>query len=212
MRLLKATKTPLKRTVRVCLWNGEEQGLVGSRLYVTEHFGGNRRPPPPGSPPNTRAPLVPIKRDHSRFQAYFNLDNGAGSIRGIYAQGNPAIVPIFRQWVEPFRDLGVTHVSTRTTGSTDHASFDQAGLPGFQFIQDSLEYEPKTHHTNMDFYEALQPEDMKRNSAIMAGFAMLAANHPGKLPRKSRPPEPPQPPANAPTAAVTGAPNQPSNP
>jgi hypothetical protein len=212
MRLLRATKTPLKRTVRVCLWNGEEQGLVGSRLYVTEHFGGNRRPPPPGSPPNTRGPLVPIKRDHSRFQAYFNLDNGAGSIRGIYAQGNPAIVPIFRQWVEPFRDLGVTHVSTRTTGSTDHASFDQAGLPGFQFIQDSLEYEPKTHHTNMDFYEALQPEDMKRNSAIMAGFAMLAANHPGKLPRKSRPPEPPQPPANAPTAAVTGAPNQPSNP
>jgi hypothetical protein len=114
--------------------------------------------------------------------------------------------------VEPFRDLGVTHVSTRTTGSTDHASFDQAGLPGFQFIQDSLDYEPQTHHTHMDFYEALQPEDMERNSAIMAGFAMLAANQPGKLPRKSRPPEPPQPPANAPTAAVTGAPNQPSNP
>jgi hypothetical protein len=212
MRLLKQTKTPLKRTVRVCLWNGEEQGLIGSRLYVSQHFGGNRRPPPPGSRPGTQGELIPVKRDHSRFQSYFNLDNGAGSIRGIYAQGNQAIIPIFRQWVEPFRELGVTHVSTRTTGSTDHASFDQAGLPGFQFIQDTLEYEPKTHHTNMDFYEALQPEDMKRNSVILAGFAMLAANHNGKLPRKARPAPPAQPPATPPQAAVTGAPSQPSNP
>jgi hypothetical protein len=208
MRLLKATKTPLRRTVRVCLWNGEEQGLIGSRLYVASHFGGVRGVPVQGNP---RGVVVPVKRGHSRFQAYFNLDNGAGSIRGIYAQGNQAVIPTFRQWIEPFRDLGVTHVSSRSTGSTDHASFDQAGLPGFQFIQDSLEYEPKTHHTNMDFYEALQPEDMRRNSVILAGFAMLAANHPARLPRKPRPPEPQRPPG-APPAANGGPLAPPSAP
>lgn len=183
LRLLKATKTPLKRTVRVCLWTGEEQGLIGSRLYVAKHFGGIRGAP---TTDGSLSPL-PVKRDHSRFQAYFNLDNGAGSIRGIYAQGNQAIVPIFRDWMGPLHDLGVTAVSIRNTGSTDHIAFDMAGLPGFQFIQDPLEYEPKTHHTNMDFFEELQPEDMRRNSVILAGFAMMAANHPGFLPRKLRP-------------------------
>lgn len=185
MRLLKATKAPLKRTVRVCLWNGEEQGLVGSRLYVANHFGGIRGVP---SATNSRGDEVPIKRAHSRFQAYFNLDNGAGAIRGIHAQGNQAIIPVFRQWLEPLRDLGATHVSRLVTRSTDHVSFDTAGLPGFQFIQDPLEYSSKTHHTNMDFYEALQPEDMRRNAVILASFAMMAANHPGFLPRKPRPP------------------------
>jgi carboxypeptidase Q len=183
MRLLKLTKTPLKRTVRICLWNGEEQGLIGSRLYVAQHFGGVRGVPSPGNP---RGDVVPIKRDHSRFQAYFNIDNGAGSIRGVHNQGNRAIVPVFRQWMEPLRDLGVTHVSQRVSRSTDHVSFDDAGLPGFQFIQDPMEYEPKTHHTNMDFFEALQPEDMRRNSVILASFAAMAANHPGFLPRKPR--------------------------
>lgn len=195
MRLLKANNTPLKRTVRICLWNGEEQGLIGSRLYVAQHFGGGRGVPAPGNP---RGNVTPIKRDHSRFQAYFNIDNGAGAIRGIYAQGNDAVAPIFRSWIEPLRDLGMTHVSPRSTGSTDHISFDNAGLPGFQFIQDPLEYEPKTHHTNLDFFEALQPEDMRRNSVLLASFAALAANHPGKLPRKPRPPaETPTPPAQA---------------
>jgi carboxypeptidase Q len=184
MRLLKATGAPLKRTVRICLWNGEEQGLIGSRLYVANHFGGVRGVPAPGVPGGEE---VPIKRAHSRVQGYFNIDNGAGSIRGINTQGNRAIVPIFRQWLEPVRDLGMTHVSQRSTGGTDHLSFDRAGLPGFQFIQDPLEYEPKTHHTNMDFYEALQPEDMRRNSVILASFAMMAANHGGFLPRKPRP-------------------------
>ena len=190
--------------MRVCLWNGEEQGLIGSRLYVSQHFGGNRRPPPPGSRPGTLGEPIPVKRDHSRFQVYFNLDNGAGSIRGVHGQGNPAIAPIFRQWMEPFRDLGMTHVSARSTGSTDHASFDAAGLPGFQFIQDPIDYEPKTHHTNMDFYESLQPEDMRRNAVMIAGFAMLAANHNGMLPRKPRPAEPARPPAGQPPA-MTGA-------
>lgn len=184
MRLLKSTNAPLRRTVRICLWNGEEQGLFGSRLYVAKHFGGVRGVPVAG---NARGNVMPITRDHSRFQAYFNLDNGAGSIRGIYSQGNTAIVPIFRNWIAPVRDLGVTHVSSRSTGSTDHVSFHNAGLPGFQFIQDQLEYDTKTHHTNLDFFEALQPEDMRRNSVIMASFAMLAANHPGMLPRHRRP-------------------------
>jgi hypothetical protein len=183
MRLLTLTKAPLKRTVRLCLWNGEEQGLIGSRLYVAQHFGGVRGAPTPGY---DRGEVVAIKRAHSRFQAYFNLDNGAGSIRGVHNQGNKAIVPVFRQWMEPLRDLGVSAVSQRISKATDHASFDDAGLPGFQFIQDPLDYEPTTHHTNMDFFEALQPEDMRRNSVILASFAMMAANHSGFLPRRSR--------------------------
>lgn len=184
MRLLKATGAPLKRTVRICLWNGEEQGLIGSRLYVATHFGGVRGVPAPGNP---RGEIVSVKRAHARFQAYFNLDNGAGSIRGFNAQGNRAVIPIFRDWIEPVRDLGVSHVSPRSTGSTDHVPFDQAGLPGFQFIQDPIEYFPKTHHTNRDYFEALQPEDMRRNAVILASFAMMAANHPGLLPRKPKP-------------------------
>ena len=205
LRILKATGVKPKRTVRVCLWTGEEQGLIGSRLYVTEHFGGNRRPAPPGSRPGTQGEPVPVKRDHSRFQSYFNLDNGVGSIRGIYAQGNSAIIPIFREWGEPLRDLGFTHVTPRNTGSTDHVSFDNAGLPGFQFIQDQLQYEPTNHHTNMDFFEAIQPEDMKRNAVILASFAMLAANHPTKLPRKPRTTEPPRPAGPPDIAALPGA-------
>ncbi|OYX51352.1 MAG: hypothetical protein B7Y90_01645 [Alphaproteobacteria bacterium 32-64-14] len=184
MRLIKASGAKPDRTIRVCLWNGEEQGLIGSRLYVAQHFGGVRGVPTPTEP---RGDIVPVKRDHSRFQVYFNLDNGAGSIRGVHCQGNREIAPIFREWMEPIRDLGATHASMRSTGSTDHASFNAAGLPGFQFIQDPLEYEPKTHHTNMDYYEALQPEDMRRNAVIMAHFALTAANHPTTLPRVDRP-------------------------
>lgn len=183
MRLLKRTGAPLKRTVRLCLWSGEEQGLIGSRLYVAKHFGGVRGVP---TPTNERGEVVPIKRAHSRFQAYFNVDNGAGSIRGVHGQGNKAVAPIFRTWMEPLRDLGVSTVSQRIARSTDHISFDDAGLPGFQFIQDPLEYEPKTHHTNLDFFEALQPEDMRRNAVILASFAMMAANHTEFLPRVPR--------------------------
>lgn len=181
MRLLKASGAKPARTIRVCLWNGEEQGLIGSRLYVAKHFGGVRGVPASGNP---RGEVTPLTSAHARFQAYFNLDNGAGSIRGIHCQGNRAIAPIFRDWLDPIRDIGATHISMRVTGSTDHASFDAAGLPGFQFIQDPLEYTPKTHHTNMDFFEALQPEDMRRNAVIMAHFALTAANTPDRLPRK----------------------------
>ena len=183
MRLLKASGATPARTIRVCLWNGEEQGLIGSRLYVAKHFGGVRGAPVRTNP---RGEVQPIKPSHAKFQVYFNLDNGAGSIRGVHCQGNRAIAPIFRDWLDPIRDLGATHMSMRSTGSTDHASFDAAGLPGFQFIQDPLEYEPKTHHTNLDFYEALQPEDLRRNAVIMAHFALTAANLPDALPRMKR--------------------------
>lgn len=203
MRLLKLAEAPLKRTVRICLWNGEEQGLIGSRLYVAKHFGGVRGAP---TQDNARGVVQEFTREHAKLQAYFNLDNGSGAIRGINAQGNRAAMPILRQWTDVFRDIGATHVSPRSSGSTDHVPFDQAGLPGFQFIQDPIDYEPKTHHTNMDFYESLQPEDMRRNATILAGFAMLAANHPTLLPRKPyvRPTEPqttaPRPPVTGPNA------------
>ncbi len=183
MRLLRLSGATPKRTIRICLWNGEEQGLIGSRLYVAKHFGGVRGVPVKANP---RGDIQPIKPAHAKFQVYFNLDNGAGSIRGVHCQGNRAIAPIFRDWLDPIRDLGATHISMRSTGSTDHASFDAAGLPGFQFIQDPLEYEPKTHHTNMDFFEALQPEDLRRNAVIMAHFALTAANIEDRLPRITR--------------------------
>ncbi len=181
MRLLRTVAVRPARTIRVCLWNGEEQGLIGSRLYVSKHFGGVRGVPTNSNP---RGVTTPLTSAHARFQAYFNLDNGAGSIRGVHCQDNQAVAPLFRDWLQPVRDLGATHVSMRSTGSTDHASFDAAGLPGFQFIQDPLEYNPKTHHTNMDFYEALQAEDMRRNSVILAHFALTAANAPDRVPRK----------------------------
>ncbi len=191
LRILKTTGVPLARTVRVCLWNGEEQGLIGSRLYVREHFGGARvNTQGGGGGGQVSIPAQPAKPAHAKFQAYFNLDNGGGAIRGIYAQQNGAIARIFREWMEPLRNIGVTHVNMNTTGSTDHASFEAASLPGFQFIQDPIDYEPKTHHTNMDFYESLQPEDMRRNATILASFCFLAANHPELLPRKGPPPVP----------------------
>ncbi len=180
LRLIKASGARPARTIRVCLWNGEEQGLVGSRLYVAKHFGGARGVPVNG---NQRGEVQPLTDAHPRMQVYFNLDNGAGAIRGVHCQGNTEIVPIFRDWLGPIRDLGATHMSMRSTGSTDHASFNAAGLPGFQFIQDPLEYSTKTHHTNLDYYEALQPEDLRRNAVIMAHFALTAANLPGSLPR-----------------------------
>ena len=207
MRILNATQTQLERTVRIALWTGEEQGLIGSRLYVAQHFGGVRGAPTAANP---RGEVTPFTKDHARFQAYFNLDNGVGAIRGVYAQSNAAATPILRAWCEPFRDIGCTSINPRDTGSTDHISFDQAGLPGFQFIQDPLNYETETHHTNMDTFEMLQPEDMRRNATILAGFAMMAANHPDKLPRKPyTPPRDPGAPQQAPPAG--GAPAAPAN-
>jgi hypothetical protein len=179
MRILKATGVRLRRTVRIGLWTGEEQGLLGSKEYVKAHFGD----------PAT----MQLKPEHAKLSGYFNVDNGTGTIRGVYLQGNEAVAPIFQAWMEPFRNMGMTTLAIRNTGGTDHQSYDAVGLPGFQFIQDEVEYNARTHHSNMDTYERIQANDMMRNAVIVATFAMNAANRDEKLPRKPLPK--PQPPA-----------------
>jgi hypothetical protein len=173
VRILKQTGLRLRRTVRIALWTGEEQGLLGSRAYVTEHFA-------------DRQTLV-TKPAHGKFAGYFNVDNGTGAIRGVYLQGNDAIAPVFAAWMEPFRNMGMTTLAIRNTGGTDHQSFDAVGLPGFQFIQDRVEYDTRTHHSNMDVYDRLQAEDMMKNAVIVAAFAYHAANREELLPRKPMP-------------------------
>ncbi len=173
MRILEATGLPLRRTVRMGLWSGEEQGLLGSRAYVTDHFG-NRR-------------TLELQPDHEKFSAYYNVDNGTGAIRGVYLQGNEAIAPIFEAWMEPFENIGMTTLSIRNTGGTDHLAFDAVGLPGFQFIQDPVEYGTRTHHSSMDVYERVQAEDMMKNAVIVASFVYHTANRDELLPRKPMP-------------------------
>jgi Zn-dependent M28 family amino/carboxypeptidase len=180
MRILKATGLKMRRTVRIALWTGEEQGILGSRAYVTEHFADRRD--------------MKLKPAHDKFSAYFNVDNGTGAIRGVYLQGNEAVSPIFQTWMQPFRNLGMTTLSIRNTGGTDHLSFDAVGLPGFQFIQDPVEYNSRTHHSNMDVYERIQPADMMKNAVIVASFVYQAANREERLPRKPLPkPQPDRP-------------------
>ena len=173
MRILKESGLTLRRTVRIGLWTGEEQGLLGSKAYVKDHFGD----------PQT----MQLKPEQAKLSGYFNVDNGTGIIRGVYLQGNEAIAPIFRAWMAPFHNVGMTTLSIRNTGGTDHLSFDAVGLPGFQFIQDPVEYETRTHHTNMDVYERIQPNDMMNNAVIVASFVYNAANRDGMLPRKALP-------------------------
>ena len=192
MRILAVTKVPLRRTVRIGLWNGEEQGLNGSAEYVARHFAARGAPPAPpagaaagGAPGGGRGGPFELKPAHAGFSAYFNIDNGTGAIRGVYLQQNDAVAPIFRAWMEPFRTIGMTHLTISNTGGTDHQSFDAVGLPGFQFIQDGVEYNSLTHHYNLDSWERLQPDDMRKNATIAAAFAFLAANREEKIPRKA---------------------------
>jgi carboxypeptidase Q len=192
MRILKALGVQPRRTIRIALWSGEEQGLLGSRAYVGQHFAS--RPAVASNQPRdplagTSAPQGPLnmKPDHEKFSVYFNLDNGTGKIRGVYMQGNEAVRPIFRAWLAPFRDLGASTLTIQNTGGTDHLAFDAVGLPGFQFIQDEVEYDARTHHSNMDVYERLQADDMKQAAVIMAAFVYNAAMRDQKLPRKAMP-------------------------
>jgi carboxypeptidase Q len=191
MRILKQSGVTLRRTVRIGLWTGEEQGLIGSRQYVAAHFGKCKdAPPPPGQRGGGRGGCqsgYAFTPEQAKFAGYFNIDNGTGAIRGVYLQQNESVAPIFREWMEPFRSIGMTSLTIRNTGGTDHQSFDAVDLPGFQFIQDEVEYDTVTHHTNQDAYERLQPEDMRKNATIAAGFAYLAANRDDKLPRKPMP-------------------------
>jgi carboxypeptidase Q len=173
MRILKVAGLKPRRTIRMALWSGEENGLLGSRAYVKNHF----------ADPET----MQLKPEHARLSGYFNVDNGTGRIRGVYLQGNEAVEPVFRAWMEPFRNLGMTTLSIQDTGGTDHLAFDAVGLPGFQFVQDPVEYDTRTHHSNMDVYERIQEPDMKQNAVIVAAFVYQTANREERLPRKPLP-------------------------
>ena len=189
MRILKAVGAKPRRTIRVALWSGEEQGLIGSQAYVARHFAAWPEPTDPKQkalPASLREPTGALqkKREYDRFAAYFNMDNGSGRFRGIHAQENLAVMPIFKAWLEPFHDVGATTVVTRNTGSTDHVSFDRVGLPGFQFIQDRLDYFSNVHHSHLDTWDHAEPEDLKQAAAIVASFVYHAAMREERLPRK----------------------------
>jgi len=173
IRILKATGFKPRRTIRIALWSGEEEGLFGSRNYVKNHFA-------------DPAKMEPTP-EHGKVSAYYNLDNGTGKIRGVYLQGNKSVDPIFAKWLEPFKDLGATTTTISNTGGTDHLSFDAVGIPGFQFIQDQIEYNTRTHHTNMDTYDHLVPDDLKQAATIVASFVYNTAQRDQKLPRKEMP-------------------------
>ncbi len=175
MRILKALDLHPRRTIRIGLWTGEEQGLYGSCAYTRQHFG------------YADSTSFHPTAEQGRLAAYFNLDNGSGKIRGVYNQGNAAVAPIFDAWMGPFKAIGMNMTTINNTGSTDHIAFDNLGLPAFQFVQDGLDYGQRTHHTNQDVYERLQPDDLMFNSAVLAAFAWQAAQRDEILPRKPAP-------------------------
>ena len=210
VRIIQALGLKPRRTIRVALWSGEEQGLLGSRAYVAKHFGALQTQPTTSAVPaaggaSTNAmgggsgngngngaapqagPTLVKKADYDKLSAYFNLDNGTGKIRGVYLQGNEGVRGIFRQWLAPFRDMGASTLSISNTGGTDHLAFDGIGLPGFQFIQDEIEYDTRTHHSNQDVFDRIQAEDMKQSATIMAAFVYQTAMRAEKLPRKPAP-------------------------
>ena len=173
VRILKALNLKMDRTIRIGLWGGEEEGLLGSKAYVKEHFGD----------PKT----MKLTSAHAKLSGYFNLDNGSGKIRGVYLQDHDAMRPLFEHWLAPFKDLGVSTITIRNTGGTDHLSFDAVGLPGFQFIQDPLDYSTVTHHSNMDVYDHAIAGDLMQCAAVIASIVYDAATRPEMLPRKPLP-------------------------
>ncbi len=181
IRLIKSLGLKPRRTIRIALWAGEEQGLLGSQAYVKRHYGERS-----GSPFDSVS-TVTLKPDAEKFSVYFNHDNGGGKIRGVYMQGNESVRSIFRAWLAPFNNMGASTLTLQNTGGTDHLSFDAIGLPGFQFIQDELEYSTRTHHSTMDTYERIVPDDLKQGVMIMASFAYEAATRDERFPRKPQP-------------------------
>ena len=173
MRILKTIGVKPRRTIRAALWGGEEQGLMGARAYVREHLGDTQ--------------TMQLKPGHEKFSAYFNSDNGTGKIRGVWLQSNMAVRPIFETWIQPLKDLDVVALGPRSVASTDHVPFDQIGVPAFQFMVDRLEYNSRTHHSNMDFFDRVQRDDMVQHATVMAIFAYNAAMRDVKLPRKAAP-------------------------
>ncbi len=194
-RIIKALGLQPRRTIRLGFWAAEEQGLVGSREYVTRHYA-EREGAAGGFPMGGGTGELKKKPEFDKFSVYFNHDNGTGKVRGVYLQGNEAARSIFRAWLEPFASLGASTLTVQNTSGTDHLSFDGVGLPGFQFIQDPIEYDSRTHHYTMDVYERLQADDMKQAATIMAAFAYNAAMRDGMFPRK---------PEAAPRPARTGS-------
>src|SRR5262249_48714305 len=202
VRILRALNVKPRRTIRIALWTGEEQGLLGSHAYAAQHFGTRQETDadrkraaelgPLGSMVRATGALT-TKPEQAKIAGYFNVDNGTGRIRGISSQENAAVVPIFEQWFAPFHDLSARTISMRNTGGTDHLSFDEVGIPGFQFIQDEIEYDTRTHHSNMDVYERIQASDMMQNAVIVAAFVYEAAMRDQMLPRKPIQKELPQP-------------------
>ncbi|MEK6335815.1 MAG: M20/M25/M40 family metallo-hydrolase [Acidobacteriota bacterium] len=206
VRIIQTLGLKPRRTIRIALWSGEEQGLLGSRAYVAQHFGkmesptttaagsgasgnGTANGTSTGASASSPAPQPVLVKlpDYEKVSAYFNLDNGTGKIRGVYLQGNEAAGSLFRQWLAPFRDLGASTISLSNTGGTDHLAFDAIGLPGFQFIQDEIEYDTRTHHSNMDVFDRIQADDMKQAATIMAAFVYQTAMRDEKIPRKPAP-------------------------
>src|SRR5579862_7318522 len=192
MRILNTLGVKPRRTIRAALWTGEEEGEFGSYGYVKQHFGYiplSTAPDQMKLPEWLRKPAGPVelKAEYQKISGYFNVDNGSGKIRGVYLQGNGAIAAIFQQWIEPLKDLGVTTLTMRNTGGTDHEAFDGIGVPGFQFIQDPLDYDSRTHHSNMDVYERLQPDDLAQAATVEAIFVYNTAMRDQMLPRKPLP-------------------------
>jgi carboxypeptidase Q len=190
VRILQALQLKPRRTIRIGLWSGEEQALFGSEAYVAQHFG----------KPNDSQDANFLRMidggtaqkfirgpEYDKLSAYYNLDNGTGKIRGIYLQGNEALRPLFRDWLQLFRDLGASTITASNTGGTDHVPFDAIGLPGFQFIQDPIEYESRTHHSNQDVFDRIQGDDLKQAATIMAAFLYKTAMLDERLPRKKVP-------------------------
>jgi hypothetical protein len=172
--VFRTTGTRPRRTLRLALWTGEEQGLLGSRAYCDQHYVVR----------DTAGEIVALLPEQQKVSAYYNLDNGTGRIRGVYQQGNLMVGPIFREWLDDFEDLGANTLSLSNTGGTDHLSFDRVGIPGFQFIQDAVEYDTRTHHSNMDTWEHLVADDLKQAATIIAAFVWQTAMRDEMLPRK----------------------------
>lgn len=195
VRILQALGVKPRRTIRIALWTGEEQGLLGSRAYVAQHFGKLEGGPQfgggggfgGGGNANATPAKLTTMPEYEKFSGYFNLDNGTGKIRGVYLQGNRAVRELFQSWLQPFRDMGASTITIANTGGTDHQSFDGIGLPGFQFIQDEIEYDTRTHHSNQDVFDRIQADDMKQAATIMAAFVYNTAMRDEKLPRKAAP-------------------------
>jgi carboxypeptidase Q len=194
-RILASIGVRPKRTIRFALWAGEEEGLLGSGAFVENHLAHRPVPTDPGEaelPPYFLTDSYPVQTlpGFAELIGYFNLDNGSGKIRGIYTEGNFAVVPLFREWLSPFASLGASTVVAEPTGATDHVFFSRLGLPAFQFIQDPLDYETRVHHTDLDTFDHLRPQDLRQAAVVLATVLVAAANIEKPLPRKTLPTQP----------------------